>query len=103
MHIVIFVTCTNLKEARLISRALLKERLVACVNIIGKIESLFWWKGKIDNSKEFLLIIKSKKSRLGKIIKLVRSKHSYEVPEIIALPIVSGEKSYLRWLDESVK
>ena len=103
MYIVIFITCSNKKEAKHIAQKLIKNRLAACVNIIEEIESVFWWQGKIDNAREVLLIIKSKKSKLNSIIKLVKSVHSYEVPEIIALPIIGGYKPYLDWLDESVR
>lgn len=102
MRIVIFVTAASKKEAECIAQALIKERLAACVNILGGVKSLFRWQGKIDSSNEALLLIKSRKSRLAKIIKLVKSLHSYEVPEIIALPVIAGDKNYLRWLDESV-
>jgi periplasmic divalent cation tolerance protein len=87
----------------LIAQALLKNKLAACVNIIDKIESFFWWQGKIDCAEEALLLVKSKKSKLPKIIKLVKSLHSYSVPEIIALPIIAGEKKYLKWIDESLR
>ncbi len=103
MYIVVFVTCANKKEAGFIGSALIKKRLAACVNIVDKIKSIFHWRGKIDSSAELLLIIKSKKSKLPRIIKLVKSLHSYEVPEIIAIPIISGDKKYLRWLDESLR
>lgn len=102
-YVVIFSTCANKREAQKISRGLIREKLAACVNIIEKIESIFWWKGKTDSAKEALLIIKSKYSSLNKIIKVVKSLHSYEVPEIIALPITGGYKPYLEWMDESVK
>ena len=103
MHIVVFVTASNKKEARLIAEGLLKKRLAACVNILEGIESLFRWKGKLDQAKETLLIIKSRKDKLGQIIKTVKSLHSYEVPEIIALPVSAGFRPYLRWLDDSVR
>lgn len=102
MHIVIFVTTSGKKEAKLIAARLIKNKLAACVNIIDKIESLFWWRGKVDASKETLLIIKSKKNKFAKIAQAVKSSHSYEVPEIIALPITAGYKPYLRWIDECV-
>jgi len=101
--VVIFITCANKKEAKLISLLLLKKRLAACVNIIGKIESFFWWQGKVDQAKEALLIIKSQRGELAGIIKLVKSIHSYEVPEIISLPIIGGERKYLKWLDDSIR
>jgi len=102
MYIVIFVTCANKEEAKRIATGLIKNKLAACVNIIDKIESFFWWQGKIDTAREVLLIIKSRKAKLAKVIKLVKSLHSYAVPEIIALPIISGYKPYLNWIDDSV-
>lgn len=102
MYSIIFITASNKKEAKKIAQALVGRRLCACVNIIDEIESLFWWKGKIDSAKETLLIIKSRKDKLSKIMALVRSLHSYSVPEIIALPIIGGYGPYLRWIDESV-
>ena len=103
MYIVIFITASNKKEAQKIAAALIKQKLAACVNCIDKVDSVFFWKSKIDQAKESLLIIKSKKEKLTKIIKLVKSMHSYEVPEIIALPIIAGDKSYLRWIDASLR
>ncbi|HLD83041.1 MAG TPA: divalent-cation tolerance protein CutA [Candidatus Omnitrophota bacterium] len=103
MFIVVFVTCSNKREALSIAKGLIKQRLCACVNIIKNIESIFWWQGKIGCAKEILLVIKSRKSRLAKIIKLVKSLHSYEVPEIIALPVIGGHKPYLEWLDDSIR
>jgi|SRR3989338_264169 len=103
MYSVIFITCANKKEARVIAKVLVKHRVAACVNIIDNIESIFWWNSKIDKAKETLLIVKSKKTKLARIIKLVKSRHSYAVPEIIALPIVAVEKSYLRWMNESLR
>ena len=103
MHTVIFVTAPDKKQARQIANKLIKTKLAACVNIIPGVESLFSWKGKIDSAKELLLIIKSEKSKLPRIIKTVKSLHSYEVPEIIALPIVAGNKEYLRWIDECIR
>ena len=99
--VVIFVTCANKKEAESIAKALVKNKLAACVNILDTVKSFFWWEAKIDQADEILLIIKSKKTRLSRIIKLVKSMHSYQVPEIIALPIAGGYKPYLRWIDES--
>lgn len=101
--VIIFITCANNKEAKQIATSLVKNRLAACVNIVDKIDSIFWWQGKIDRAKEVLLIIKSKKSKLVKIVKLVKSLHSYAVPEIIALPIIAGNKEYLEWIDESTR
>jgi len=103
MYVVIFVTASSKKEARTIASALIKRKLAACVNIINGIESLFWWQGKVESAKENLLIIKSKTTKLLAIIKAVKAHHSYEVPEIIALPIKGGFTPYLRWIDASVR
>jgi periplasmic divalent cation tolerance protein len=102
MYRVILVTAANKKEARRIAKALINNKLAACVNIISEVESLFYWKGKIDSAKETLLIIKSRKEKVPKIIKLVKSIHSYEIPEIISLPIAAGCRLYLKWIDESL-
>ncbi len=103
MHVVILITASNKKEAQKIATGLVKAKLAACVNIVDKIDSLFFWEAKIDRTKESLLVIKSKKEKLPSIIKLVKSLHSYKVPEIIALPIISGSKPYLRWIDASLR
>ena len=103
MHIVILITARDKKEAHKIAKALLKNKLAACVNIIGGLSSIFRWQGKIDQAKETLLIVKSKKEKFEKIVKLVKSAHSYAVPEIIAMPIVSGFKPYLNWINDSIR
>ena len=103
MHIIIFITASSKLEAAKIAEKLVKQRLAACVNIVGRIESLFWWQGKVDKANEVLLIVKSRKEKLAKIIKAVKSAHSYEVPEIIALPIISGYAPYLEWINESLR
>ena len=103
MYRVILVTAANKKEGRKIAMALVSNKLAACVNIIEGVESLFLWKGKIDSAKEVLLIVKTVKGKLPKAIKLVKSLHSYEVPEIISLPIIAGFKPYLKWINESLR
>lgn len=102
MHIVVLVTAPKEPEARKIANYLVTKKLAACVNIMPKIESFFWWEGKIDKAKEFLLVIKTKKQLFNKLVKAVKSKHSYSVPEIIALPIIAGNKDYLEWISESI-
>ena len=101
MYVVIFITAPNKKEAEHIARQLIKNRLAACVNIMENIKSIFWWKGKVDRAGEVLLIIKTRKSLINKLIKKVKPLHSYAVPEIIALPIIAGNKQYLDWINES--
>ncbi len=103
MYIVILITCSKKQEATKIVKALLEKKLVACVNIIDKVESFFWWKGKIDRAQECLLIAKSTKAKLDKITKVVKSLHSYVVPEIISLPVAGGNKTYLDWIDDCIR
>lgn len=100
LYLVILITAGTKKEAQKIARSLLSHRLAACVNVVPQVESLFWWKGKIDNAKEALLIVKTKAPLFKKLMLEVRRLHSYKCPEIIALPITKGSKDYLRWLDE---
>ena len=98
-HIVVFITVADEEEARLISRVLLKQKKAACINIIPGVNSLFWWQEKIDSAQESLLVIKTRSVLLDEITQLVKEIHSYDVPEIIALPIIGGNKDYLEWID----
>jgi periplasmic divalent cation tolerance protein len=101
-HIVVLVTVKDKKEAIKIAQGLLKAKLIACANIIDGVQSLFWWQGKIDSSKEVLLILKTKKNLFKKVCTRVKSLHSYQTPEIIALSIVNGSENYLSWINASV-
>lgn len=101
--IVVLVTCGSAKEAQRIARALVEARLAACGNILETpVRSIYQWKGKVESAKECLLIIKTTRRRLAALEKMVRRLHSYDVPEIIALPIAAGSQAYLNWIDESV-
>jgi periplasmic divalent cation tolerance protein len=101
--IVVFITTANAEEARRIADVLLSERKAACVNIVPGVSSFFWWQGKVDSAQESLLIVKTKASVLNQIVNLVKEHHSYDVPEIIALPIIGGNRDYLEWLGKEVK
>jgi periplasmic divalent cation tolerance protein len=101
MHIVVFITAKNGEEANRIAAKLVEDKLIACANIVEGVRSVFWWENKIDRAEETLLILKSKRGCFKKIVKTVTALHSYEVPEIIALPIVDGSKNYLKWISES--
>jgi periplasmic divalent cation tolerance protein len=103
MYSIILITAGNKKEADKIAKKLIQEKLAACVNIVAGVKSLFWWQGKVDRAKETLLIVKSRKEKFNKIVKSVKASHSYAVPEIIAIPIASGFKPYLKWIDESLR
>jgi len=101
--VVLIVTAADAEEARRIAEVLLKQRKAASVNIVPGVNSLFWWRGKIDSAEENLLIVKTKTPLLNEVIKLVKENHSYEIPQIIALPIVGGNQDYLAWIDGEVK
>ena len=102
MYIIIFITAKDKSEAEKIASKLVEEKLVACANIVGNISSVFWWENKVNRADEVLLVLKSKKTFFKKIEKAVKSVHSYSVPEIIAIPIVAGEKNYLKWIDTTL-
>ena len=102
-YIVILITTSNSEEAYKIAEVLLNQRKAACVNIVPGVSSLFWWQDKLDSAQESLLIVKTKASLLPEIISLVKGVHSYDVPEIIALPIVGGNRDYLEWIGKEVK
>jgi periplasmic divalent cation tolerance protein len=101
---VVLVTCGTLSEARRIANAAVEAKLAACVNVLlNPVESIYRWKGKVEVSREYLLVMKSTVRRLVELERIVRSMHSYDVPEFLVLPVVSGSHEYLRWLVESVK
>jgi len=100
---VLFITTANTEEAERIANMLLNQKRAACVNIVPKVSSRFWWQGKLDSAQESLLIVKTRTSLLNEIVTLVKEIHSYDVPEIIALPIVDGNQDYLDWIDKEVK
>lgn len=97
-NVVIFITAGTDEEARKVAEALLNRRKAACVNIVPGVSSLFWWQGKLDSAQEILLIVKTRASLVNEIVSLVREVHSYDVPEVIALPIVGGNQDYLEWI-----
>jgi periplasmic divalent cation tolerance protein len=99
----VLVTCGTLNEGRRIARAVVANRIAACVNVfVSPVESFYTWKGKLEKTREFLLVIKTTEKRLVALEKEVLRLHSYEVPEFIVLPIIAGSRGYLSWLYESV-
>jgi periplasmic divalent cation tolerance protein len=98
--IVIFITSGGEEETKRLARVLVEERLAACVNIVSGVESLYWWKGKVELSKEWLLVVKTEKKKVKEVVNRVKEIHSYEVPEVIALPIIEGNRDYLQWISD---
>jgi periplasmic divalent cation tolerance protein len=92
-----------LKTARKLAQACLKSRTSACVNIVPRLESHYWWQGKIEQGKELLLLIKTSRERLGDLEQCVLANHPYDTPEFIVLPIEAGNKRYLAWISDSLK
>jgi len=101
--VVILVTTSSDDEGHRIAGALLEQRKAACVNIVPGVSSFFWWQGKIESAQEGLLIVKTKASLVNEVVSLVKSLHSYQVPEVIALPVVAGNQDYLDWIDKEVE
>ena len=99
--IVVLITAKDRQEAQGIAQALVQEKLIACANVVAGVESLFRWQGKVDIAQEVLLVLKTKRTLFNKLAARVKALHSYETPEIIALPIVAGSRDYLNWIKES--
>jgi periplasmic divalent cation tolerance protein len=102
--LVVLVTCRSAKEARRIAEAVVEQRLAACVNILGApVRSIYRWKGRIESAREILLVMKTSRRRFAALQKKIEQLHSYDVPEVIALPIITGARRYLGWIAESVR
>jgi periplasmic divalent cation tolerance protein len=97
--IVVFSNCGSEEEAMRVARTLVGARVAACVNILPKIRSVYRWKGAIEEESEWMLVIKSSRPLLGKLQEELRKAHSYEVPEVLAIPVVDGSSDYLAWMD----
>ena len=102
MYIFVYITTSNKQESKKIGHILVEEKLAACVNIIPSIESIYLWKGEIEEDNESILIAKTKTKYLDKIIKRVKEIHSYENPAILAIPIIEGSKDYLEYLNDEL-
>ena len=98
-----FATCKDRRQARRIARALVKEKLAACVNVVPGIASIYAWEGKLEEGREVLLLIKSRAALSKRLTARVKELHSYSVPEVVTIPIASGNPDYLRWVRESTR
>ena len=94
----VYVTASSRDEARAIGRALVEERLVACVNILDGMSSMYWWQGEIQDDQEAVLIAKTTATRMPQVIERVQALHSYDVPCVVGLPILEGNPDYLSWI-----
>jgi periplasmic divalent cation tolerance protein len=100
---IVLVTAPDLKTARRLAKAALSARLIACANLVPKIESHYRWRGKIESGAEVLLILKTQKSKLAALERLVLAKHPYDTPEFLVLPVSAGNEKYLNWLTAATK
>lgn len=100
-HLVVLVTAPDLKTARALARAALKAHLVACANLLPRIESHYWWQGKLETGNEVLLVLKTTRPRLAALERLVITKHPYDTPEFIVLPLIGGNRRYLDWIEKN--
>ena len=98
---IVLVTAPDQRVARRLARHALKERLAACVNIVPRVESHYWWLGKIESSAERLLIMKTTRARLKALESLILARHPYDTPEFLALRVTGGSRRYLNWLEQS--
>jgi periplasmic divalent cation tolerance protein len=96
--IVVLSACESAEEAGRLARALVERRLAACVNIVPGVRSVYRWKGAVEDTGEWLVLIKSRRDLFDRLRQAIEKEHSYEVPEIIALPVVAGSENYLAWL-----
>ena len=102
-YVIVFVTAGSVEEAKQIAEVLVDQQLVACVNIVPEILSIYYWQGKVEKNTEAKMIIKTKSSLLNQLTQTVKNMHSYDVCEVTAVPIISGNSDYLKWIDESVQ
>ncbi len=98
-----FATCKDAAQAKKMARALVKDKLAACVNIVPGVTSVYTWEGRTEEAREVLLVIKSRRALSKRLVARIRALHSYDVPEIITIPIESGNPAYLRWVRESTR
>ena len=101
--VLVLVTAPDLKTGRGLAAGALESRLVACANLIPRIESHYWWRGKLESSPEVLIIFKTTKAHLKRLEKLIVAKHPYDTPEFLVLPISAGNERYLEWIASSVR
>lgn len=101
--IVVLSTCASEEEAERLARSLVEQRMAACVNVIPRMRSFYRWQGKLDSAEEWLLLIKSSRDRFERLLAALEKAHSYEVPEVLALPVVDGAANYLSWLDTGLR
>jgi len=102
-YIQVFTTTEKKEDAEKIAKALVEKRLAGCIQVVGPIISTYWWKDNVETAEEWLCVIKSKKDIFNELEKSIKEIHPYEVPEIIAMPVVAGSDDYLQWLSKELR
>ena len=102
MFRVVLTTVKNMAEARRLSKVLVTKKLAACVTAVPKVESIYWWQGKVERGSEVMLVIKTTEKKLDKLISWIKELHSYKIPEVLVLRVERGLPEYLKWIEESV-
>ncbi|HLX94824.1 MAG TPA: divalent-cation tolerance protein CutA [Verrucomicrobiae bacterium] len=100
---IVLITVPDLKTARALAGAALRARLIACANLVPRIESHYRWKGKIESAAEVLLVLKTQRSKLVALEKLILGKHPYDTPEFLVLPLAAGNQRYLDWMNQGCR
>jgi periplasmic divalent cation tolerance protein len=100
--IVVMSTCGSAEEAQRLARELVAQRAAACVNIVAPVRSIYRWKGNIEEAEEWLLIVKTIRSSFDRLRTILEAAHSYELPEVLAIPVIAGSPNYLAWLEAEV-
>ena len=98
----ITITVRTRDEGEQLVHNLVENRLIACGQILGPIQSTYWWKGKIETAQEWMCLAKSREEKFAEVVRQVRNMHSYEVPEIIAVPLIAVDENYAHWLEEEL-
>src|SRR5262249_15233664 len=98
----VLITAPDMKVARRLARAALQAKLIACANLVPGLESHYWWQGRLDSAAEVLLILKTSRSKLAALERLILAQHPYDTPEFLVLPLKAGAARYLKWLSDSV-
>lgn len=102
-YLQVFVSCASRAEAKSLVDSLLNDQIIACAQILPKVESFYRWQGQIESAQEVLLVLKTLQKHFKAIEAVVSELHSYETPEIIAVPIVEGSQKYLNWIDDEIR
>ncbi|XP_021457730.1 protein CutA homolog [Oncorhynchus mykiss] len=101
-HSVLLVNCPNEQTAKDIGRAIMERRMAACINILPRTSTMYYWKGEIQDATEILMLVKTRTSKTQRLIDYVKSVHPYETPEVLSFPVEDGSLPYLKWVDEAV-